>query len=122
MISNLKFHLGVNITIAILTIIQFAIYIPLNFKNVEIYDNDMQVISNNKVEAFSTIRNELEYIYSLKIINMKKENDKWNVRISVEGSKEEILRIVNKMVEFQIYNYNIDGKEGNLILTLDLYR
>ena len=53
---------------------------------------------------------------------MKKENDKWNVRISVEGSKEEILRIVNKMVEFQIYNYNIDGKEGNLILTLDLYR
>ncbi|EKY26985.1 hypothetical protein [Clostridium celatum] len=122
MISNLKFHLGVNITIAILTIIQFAIYIPLNFKNVEIYDNDMQVISNNKVEAFSTIRNELENIYSLKIINMKKENDKWNVRISVEGSKEEILRIVNKMVEFQIYNYNIDGKEGNLILTLDLYR
>ena len=63
MISNLKFHLGVNITIAILTIIQFAIYIPLNFKNVEIYDNDMQVISNNKVEAFSTIRNELENIY-----------------------------------------------------------
>ena len=122
MISNLKFHLGVNITIAILTIIQFAIYIPLNFKNLEIYDNDMQVISNNKVEAFSTIRNELENIYSLKIINMKKENDKWNVRISVEGSKEEILRIVNKMVEFQIYNYNIDGKEGNLILTLDLYR
>ena len=122
MISNLKFHLGVNITIAILTIIQFAIYIPLNFKNVEIYDNDMQVISNNKVEAFSTIRNELENIYSLKIINMKKENDKWNVRISVEGSKEEILRIVNKMVEFQIYNYNIDGKEGTLILTLDLYR
>ena len=122
MISNLKFHLGVNITIAILTIIQFAIYIPLNFKNVEIYDNDMQVISNNKVEEFSTIRNELENIYSLKIINMKKENDKWNVRISVEGSKEEILRIVNKMVEFQIYNYNIDGKEGNLILTLDLYR
>ena len=108
MISNLKFHLGVNITIAILTIIQFAIYIPLNFKNVEIYDNDMQVISNNKVEAFSTIRNELENIYSLKIINMKKENDKWNVRISVEGSKEEILRIVNKMVEFQIYNYNIE--------------
>ena len=122
MISNLKFHLGVNITIAILTIIQFAIYIPLNFKNVEIYDNVMQVISNNKVEAFSTIRSELENIYSLKIINMKKENDKWNVRISVEGSKEEILRIVNKMVEFQIYNYNIDGKEGNLILTLDLYR
>ena len=29
MISNLKFHSGVNITIAILTIIRFAICIPL---------------------------------------------------------------------------------------------
>lgn len=121
MINKFKEVFKISDLIILLTVIQLITYTTVNLKNTK-DEEVIEVVSNYKIESFSEINNSLKDIKDVKVLNIENEHDKWNIKISLEGTKDDVIKRINKLGEFNIYNYNIVGNQEKLVLTLDLYR
>ena len=57
-----------------------------------------------------------------KILEVEDLGEKWYVKIMINGNNKKIKETINKLEKFEIYNYDISGKDNILTVILELYR
>ena len=72
--------------------------------------------------TFNEINNEINIDKNIEILEVEDLGEKWYVKIMINGSNKKIKEIINKLEEFEIYNYDISGKDNILTVILELYR
>lgn len=108
--------------IIILTFIQIMVmFCYFNIKNEpEQYEEKNYSISH-KLE-FNEVNNSIEIDKNIDLLEIEDLDNRWYIKVRINGSKEKIEEVINKMEEIQIYSYNIVGKGDNLDVILEMYK
>lgn len=72
--------------------------------------------------TFNEISNDLNIDKNIQILELEDLGEKWYVKIMINGNNKKIEEIINKLEVFEIYNYEISGKDNILTVILELYR
>ena len=72
--------------------------------------------------TFNEINNEINIDKNIEILEVEDLGEKWYVKIMINGNNKKIEEIINKLEVFEIYNYEISGKDNILTVILELYR
>ena len=72
--------------------------------------------------TFNEINNALNIDKNIQILEAEDLGEKWYAKIIINGNNKKIEEIINKMEVFEIYNYDISGKDNILTVILELYR
>ena len=72
--------------------------------------------------TFNEISNDLNIDKNIQILEAEDLGEKWYVKIMINGNNKKIEEIINKLEVFEIYNYEISGKDNILTVILELYR
>ena len=72
--------------------------------------------------TFNEINNALNIDKNIQILEVEDLGEKWYAKIIINGNSKKIEEIINKMEVFEIYNYDISGKDNILTVILELYR
>lgn len=72
--------------------------------------------------TFNEINNALNIDKNIQILEVEDLGEKWYAKIIINGNNKKIEEIINKMEVFEIYNYDISGKDNILTVILELYR
>ena len=122
--SNLKIKLGEykQVILVIITIIQ--IIIMFYYFRIENKLQDIEEINYNMPSklTFYEISNDLNIDKNIEILEIEDLGENWYVKIMINGNNKKIEEIINKLEEFEIYNYDISGKDNILTVILELYR
>ncbi|MDU2489193.1 MAG: hypothetical protein E7D27_01215 [Clostridium celatum] len=122
--SNIKIKLGEykQIILVIITIIQ--IIIMFYYFRIENKTQDIEKINYNMTSklTFNDINNDLNIDKNIEILEIEDLGENWYVKIMINGNNKKIEEIINKLEEFEIYNYDISGKDNILTVILELYR
>lgn len=122
--SNLKIRLGEykQVILIIITLIQISImfyYVRIenNFQEI----NEINYAMPSKL-TFNEISNDLNIDKNIEILEVEDLEEKWYVKIMINGNNKKIEEIINKLELFEIYDYDISGKDNILTVILELYR
>lgn len=122
--SNLKIRLGEykQVILIIITLIQISImfyYVRIenNFQEI----NEINYAMPSKL-TFNEISNDLNIDKNIEILEVEDLEEKWYVKIMINGNNKKIEEIINKLEVFEIYDYDISGKDNILTVILELYR
>ena len=122
--SNLKIKLGEckQTILIIITIIQ--IIIMFYYFRIENKAQDIEEINYNMTSklTFNEISNDLNIDKNIEVLEIEDLGENWYVKIMINGNNKKIEEIINKLEEFEIYNYDISGKDNILTVILELYR
>ena len=85
---------------------------------------DIEKINYNMTSklTFNDINNDLNIDKNIEILEIEDLGENWYVKIMINGNNKKIEEIINKLEEFEIYNYDISGKDNILTVILELYR
>ena len=72
--------------------------------------------------TFNEISNDLNIDKNIEILEVEDLGEKWYVKIMINGNNKKIKETINKLEKFEIYNYDISGKDNILTVILELYR
>ena len=122
--SNLKIKLGEckQTILIIITIIQ--IIIMFYYFRIENKVQDIEEINYTMPSklTFYEISNDLNIDKNIEILEIEDLGENWYVKIMINGNNKKIEEIINKLELFEIYNYDISGKDNILTVILELYR
>ncbi|MBS4956625.1 MAG: hypothetical protein KHZ99_06210 [Clostridium sp.] len=122
--SNLKIKLGEykQVILVIITIIQ--IIIMFYYFRIENKLQDIEEINYNMPSklTFYEISNDLNIDKNIEILEVEDLGENWYVKIMIYGNNKKIEEIINKLELFEIYNYDISGKDNILTVILELCR
>ena len=108
--------------LVIITIIQ--VIIMLYYFKIENSIQDVKEV-NYAVPTkltFNEISNDINIDKNIEILEVEDLEEKWYVKIMLNGNNKKIKEIINKLEKFEIYNYDISGKDNILTVILELYR
>ncbi|MCI9304139.1 hypothetical protein [Clostridium sp.] len=109
-----------------LTIIQIIvmIYYSKVENSKEVY-NEINYLNKEKL-TFNNISNEININENIEIMEVEDLGEEWYIKLMISGNNKKIKEAINKLDEsldnFQIYNYDISGKDNILTVILELYR
>lgn len=109
-----------------LTIIQIIvmIYYSKVENSKEVY-NEINYLNKEKL-TFNNISNEININENIEIMEVEDLGEDWYIKLIISGNNKKIKEAINKLDEsldnFQIYNYDISGKDNILTVILELYR
>ena len=109
-----------------LTIIQIIvmIYYSKVENSKEVY-NEINYLNKEKL-TFNNISNEININENIEIMEVEDLGEEWYMKLMISGNNKKIKEAINKLDEsldnFQIYNYDISGKDNILTVILELYR
>lgn len=122
--SNLKIKLReykqpilVIITLIQIMIMLYYLKIENKVQNIE----EINYTMPSKL-TFNEISNDLNIDKNIQILEVEDLGEKWYVKIMINGNNKKIEEIINKLEVFEIYNYEISGKDNILTVILELYR
>ena len=122
--SNLKIKLReykqpilVIITLIQIMIMLYYLKIENKVQNIE----EINYTMPSKL-TFNEISNDLNIDKNIEILEVEDLGEKWYVKIMINGNNKKIEEIINKLEVFEIYNYEISGKDNILTVILELYR
>lgn len=122
--SNLKIKLREykQPILVIITLIQ--IMIMLYYFKIENKVQNIEEINYTMLSklTFNEISNDLNIDKNIQILEVEDLGEKWYVKIMINGNNKKIEEIINKLEVFEIYNYEISGKDNILTVILELYR
>ena len=122
--SNLKIKLGEykQAILVIITIIQ--IIIMFYYFRIENKVKDIEKINYTMPSklTFYEINNDLNIDKNIEILEVEDLGENWYVKIMIYGNNKKIEEIINKLELFEIYNYDISGKDNILTVILELCR
>ena len=72
--------------------------------------------------TFNEINNEINIDKNIEILEVEDLGKKWYVKIMINGNNKAIKETIDKLEKFQIYSYDISGKDNILTVILELYR
>ena len=109
----------------ILVIITFIqVIIMLYYFKIENSNKDVKELNYTMPAklTFSEISNDINIDKNIEILEIEDLGEKWYVKIMLNGNNKKIKEIINKLEKFEIYNYDISGKDNILTVILELYR
>lgn len=122
--SNLKIKLREykQPILVIITLIQ--IMIMLYYFKIENKVQNIEEINYTMLSklTFNEISNDLNIDKNIQILEVEDLGEKWYVKIMINGNNKKIEEIINKLEVFEVYNYEISGKDNILTVILELYR
>ena len=108
--------------IIILTFIQIMVmFCYFNIKNEPEKKKKKNYSISHKLE-FNEVNNSIEIDKNIDLLEIEDLDNRWYIKIKINGSKEKIEEVINKMEEIQICSYNIVGKGDNLDVILEMYK
>ena len=105
--------------ICLATIIQMYLYLKKDEKAIEIISNE-EIIEVR--ENFREIDTELNNIENLEVLELQDDGNAWSGKILLSGSKDEIMKSIELLKNYDISNYKIDGNANYFQVLLDIYR
>lgn len=108
--------------IVFLTIFQLLIMLYyINVKKDTNIKEEINYITPTKV-TFNEVFNSLNNIENLKVLEIEDLDNEWYTKVLITGEKEKIVEVTNKLENFEMYSYDISGREGVLSVILEFYR
>ena len=95
----------------------YYVRIENNFQEI----NEINYAMPSKL-TFNEISNDLNIDKNIEILEVEDLEEKWYVKIMINGNNKKIEEIINKLEVFEIYDYDISGKDNILTVILELYR
>ena len=106
------------ITMIIFVCIQVFLINKINTsKNVIVYNTQKSI---NTPKTFKEVSRELSCLKEKNIISAKKINKKWFIELKIKGSKEELMKEISKLKNYDISNYIISRNEGKNSIILKI--
>lgn len=105
------------ITLIQISIMFYYVGIENNFKEI----HEINYTRPSKL-TFSEISNALNIDKNIELLEVEDLEEKWYVKIMINGNNKKIEEIINKLELFEIYDYDISGKDNILTVILELYR
>lgn len=110
------------VIIILLTVFQLGImFYYFNFRNDNNTMEEVEYVVATKV-TFNEVFNSLNNIANLEILEIEDLDNEWYAKVSITGEEEKIIKAVNELEKFKMYNYDIVGKKGILSVIIELYR
>lgn len=109
----------------ILVIITFIqVIIMLYYFKIENSNKDVKELNYTMPAklTFSEISNDINIDKNIEILEVEDLGEKWYVKIMINGNNKAIKETIDKLEKFQIYSYDISGKDNILTVILELYR
>ena len=109
----------------ILVIITFIqVIIMLYYFKIENSNKDVKEVNYTMPAklTFSEISNDINIDKNIEILEVEDLGEKWYVKIMINGNNKTIKETIDKLEKFQIYSYDISGKDNILTVILELYR
>ncbi|MGL5378513.1 MAG: hypothetical protein ACRDBA_01025 [Clostridium sp.] len=107
----------IGIFLAIITILQVGILLYSKNESVQTINFVKEETNYNSIkDIYSYIGNDEK----LSIISLIKEENHWNINISLKGEKEEVLNKLNLLRDFIISDYEINYENKEVLLNLHL--
>ncbi len=122
--SNLKIKLREykQPILVIITLIQIMIMLYYFKIENKVQNNEEINYTMPSKLTFNEISNDLNIDKNIQILEVEDLGEKWYVKIMINGNNKKIEEIINKLEVFEIYNYEISGKDNILTVILELYR
>ena len=106
------------LVIIIVTFLQLNIFFKEENESTEI----LSYTNVNVKRAFKEVDSELKSIENIKIIELKENKTAWNGKILLQGKKKDIIEMLEKLKEYKINKYNINGNGDDFEVILEIYR
>lgn len=117
---NLNYYNG--FIVVLLTFFQLGImFYYSNFKKDNNMPQEVDYFIPKKV-TFNEVFNSLSSVENLRVLEIEDLESEWYTKVLITGQREEIIKVVNELENFEMYNYDITGKEGVLSVIIELYR
>ena len=108
--------------IIILTFIQIIVmFFYFNIKNEDQHFEEKNYSISDKLD-FNEVNNSIDIDKNIDLLEIEDLDNRWYIKIKINGSKEKIEEVINKMEEIQICSYNIVGQGDNLAVILEIYK
>ena len=106
----------------IITLIQ--VIIMLYYFKIENSNKDVKELNYTMPAklTFNEISNDINIDKNIEILEVEDLGEKWYVKIMINGNNKAIKETIDKLEKFQIYSYDISGKDNILTVILELYR
>lgn len=110
--------------VIIITVIQCYILINYN-KEIDLKDTNINetnnIIEDKKVKYIKEIEEEFSNYKTLTILNYKKiEDGSWKLKCLLKGSKEDVIKDIEKINYYNITDYNLSYEKDNVLLEVDI--
>lgn len=110
------------VIVVLVTVFQLCIMsYYFNLKNHDNMPKQLDYINPIKV-TFNEVFNSLNSIENIEILEIEGLDNEWYIKASITGEKGEIIKAINELKNFKIYNYDIVGNKGVLSVIIELYR
>jgi len=87
-------------------------------KNIKVYNNAQKIIYNHK--TLKEFNEELNCLKEKTILSANEINEKWYVKIKIEGNKEELLNEISKLENYNISDYIINKNKDENSIVLEI--
>lgn len=87
-------------------------------KNIKVYNNAQKIIYNHK--TLKEFNEELNCLKEKTILSANEINEKWYIKIKIEGNKEELLNEISKLENYNINDYIINKNEDENSIVLEI--
>lgn len=87
-------------------------------KNVAVYNNVNRSIVNHK--SLKDINEELSCLKEKNILSANEINDKWYVKVKIQGNREELEGEISKLINYEITDYIINRTKGENSIVLEI--
>ncbi|BCZ46892.1 hypothetical protein psyc5s11_29590 [Clostridium gelidum] len=107
------------IVMIVLAIVQVFYIIKIDKgKNIKVYNNAQKIIYNHK--TLKEFNEELNCLKEKTILSANEINEKWYVKIKIEGNKEELLNEISKLENYNISDYIINKNKDENSIVLEI--
>jgi hypothetical protein len=89
-----------------------------NEKNVAVYNNVNSKVIKHK--SLKDINEELSCLKEKNILSANEINDKWYIKVKIQGNKEELAGEVSKLNNYEISDYTINRVKGKNSIVLEI--
>lgn len=108
--------------IVFLTVFQLGIMsYYFNLKSDNNIPQEVDYIGSTKV-TFNELFNSLNSLENLEILEIEDLDNEWHTKVLITGEKGEIIKAINELENFKMYDYDITGNKGVLSVIIELYR
>ena len=106
------------LVIIIVTFLQLNIFFKEENESTEV----LSYTNVNVKRAFKEVDSELKSIENIKIMELKENKTAWHGKILLQGKKKDIIEMLEKLKEYKINKYNINGNGDDFEVILEIYR
>ena len=118
-----KNHIIYSVVI-ILTIAQCYILLKYNRSNnmEEININNQNSITEDKnVKNIKEVKKDLSNYKTLSVLSYNKlEDGNWKIKCSLKGSKEDVIKDIEEIKDYEIIDYSFSYEKDNLLIEVDI--